>query len=190
MFLSIKQDSSEEYNYDSMGVYEEIDGLREFMTPSSGIQCELPSKPEDDLWPASTFPPSILRPPDISEILINIWSKDERVKISDSSSNTNSTAAATASPQSSLDYPSAYKNNKRSHNNGSSRCLIPRPKVGWPSRKVTFGKNIFTYIHTYTILEKLRAGFNTNCHSLFISLESSYFCDTLTGLVNKVGKVA
>ena len=134
MFFYVKQGSSEECNYDSMGVYEDIEGLRKFMTPSSGVEYELPSKPDDDLWPASSFPPSILRPPDISDLLLNIWSKDEHLKMPYSSSNTKSIAAVALSSQLPSNYPSAYKSEKSLHNNGASRCLIPRPKVGWPSR--------------------------------------------------------
>ena len=119
-------------------MYEEIESLRGYMTTSSEIGNVLSSKPENDLWSTSSLPPSILRPPDVSDILLNIWNEDEHTKISDTSSYNNSITGLS-------EYPNVYKSDKSLPNNGVSRCIIPRPKVGWPSRRVTFGKIFFIY---------------------------------------------
>ena len=69
------------------------------------------------------LPPSILRPPDISDIFHRIL---------------NESSVLNCPLEFSSNAPVADK---------SSHLIIPRPKVGWPLRKVTFGKsNLDLYV--------------------------------------------
>ena len=63
------------------------------------------------------LPPSILRPPDISDIFLRILNESSL-----------------------LNHPQEFSSNIPVGDKGS-HLIIPRPKVGWPLRKVTFGKS-------------------------------------------------
>ena len=113
--MSKDSGASEDSNYESMRLYEEIDSLRGSPVATSQLSLEeLYERLNKNALNRNT-PPSILRPPDISEILIGFWNQDANV---DSHHNLRSI----------------------SNNDGLPRYIIQRPKVGWPSRKVTFGK--------------------------------------------------
>ena len=71
------------------------------------------------------LPPSILRPPDISDIFLRILNESSL-----------------------LNHPQEFSSNIPIGDK-SSHLIIPRPKVGWPLRKVTFGKsNLAFYVHS------------------------------------------
>ena len=102
---------SEDSNYESLQLYEEIEEYRELSGSEIENKCTLEySKKYENIRP------SILRPPDISDMFLRLWKENNIINQSfEFSSNLQAT-------------------------DGSTHQIIPRPKVGWPLRKVTFGK--------------------------------------------------
>ena len=101
-----------------MQLYEEIDSLRGSPVVQAHLSDDILYQQKNKNILIRSLPPSILRPPDISEVLLGFWNQDTIVeKHNDLRSSSN--------------------------NEGIPRSIIPRPKVGWPSRKVTFGKLFF-----------------------------------------------
>ena len=122
--FSLFKDSgtSEDSNYESMQLYEEIDSLRGSPVVQSHLSDDILYQQKNKSILNRSLPPSILRPPDISEVILGFCNQDTIVeKYNDLRSNSN--------------------------NEGIPRSIIPRPKVGWPSRKVTFGKLFFILIY-------------------------------------------
>ena len=109
--------TSEDSNYESLRLYEEINDCQELgnrATTFSSVPIKNSQSYSENY--NENLPPSILRPPDISEIFLRLWNENNSINRS-------------------ADIPTNSINT-----DGSSHPIIPRPKVGWPSRKVTFGK--------------------------------------------------
>ena len=104
-----------------MQLYEEIDSLRGSPVAHSHLSRDIIYQERNKNILIKSLPPSILRPPDISEELLGFWNQDSNVET---------------------------HNDLRSNSNNESipHSIIPRPKVGWPSRKVTFGKSFSHYL--------------------------------------------
>ena len=102
---------SDDSNYESLQLYEEIDGYREISNSESKNKCTLNCSEKYE-----NIRPSILRPPDISDIFLRLWNENNIIS------------------------QSLYFSSHSPNIDGSMHQIIPRPKVGWPLRKVTFGK--------------------------------------------------
>ena len=108
---------SDDSNYESLQLYEEIGGYREISSSEMKNKCTLNCSEKYE-----NIRPSILRPPDISDMFLRLWNENN-IK------------------NQSFDFLS------NPHNiDGSTHHIIPRPKVGWPLRKVTFGKLKHDYL--------------------------------------------
>ena len=82
-------------------------------------------------------PASILRPPDISDIFLEFWSENSYLDQSNISIDGHS------NEKNNLDLkPISSCGDISFSNMVACQSIIPRPKVAWPSRRVTFGKPI------------------------------------------------
>ena len=145
--LSKDSGSSEDYNYEAMRLYEEIDSFREFPHATAALSHDLLSQSKN-LHSTGGLPPSILRPPDISDIFLRFWNEDTCPEQASSLRYGSGAPEMTLTSKFSPTSPHAVLTNS-----GSSRSVIPRPKVGWPSRKVTFGKRCFMFSY-HVIFDK------------------------------------
>ena len=102
---------SEDSNYESLQLYEEIEGYRELSNSEIENKCTLECSENYE-----NIRPSILRPPDISDMFLRLWNENNIIS------------------------QSLYFSSHSQNIDGSTHQIIPRPKVGWPLRKVTFGK--------------------------------------------------
>ena len=119
-----------------MQLYEEIDSFGEFLNPTATLSHDLLSQSKN-AQSTGDLPPSILRPPDISDIFLRFWNEDTCTEDVSSLKYGGDTPGITLTSRFS---PTGKNFQKHVVNGGASHSLIPRPKVGWPSRKVTFGK--------------------------------------------------
>ena len=103
--------TSDDSNYESLTLYEEIDDFYELTNGNDEIEYASIS-----IEKYKNIPRSILRPPDISDIFHRLYNENNIIS-------------------NSLDCSS-----KLTITDGISPPIIPRPRVSWPLRKVTFGK--------------------------------------------------
>ena len=137
--------SSEDSNYESMQIYEEIDSLREF-TPSTSCLLNDLRQSKNDEQTTEGQPPSILRPPDISDIFSKFWSEDNDTEQSrDLKYGNGARRVSLVSKCSPICQRAALSSGVSPHS------AIPRPKVGWLTRKVTFGKLFNALIKIFSI---------------------------------------
>ena len=126
----------------SSRIYEEIDEcLSDFMNSTNERSVEYVNT-TDDIHSSSDMnilpPPSILRPPNISQIILNILNGETREEGNKANQNLSPSARG------GIDSKEILLSNKTA----TTECevdnglilITARPRLGWPTRKVTFGK--------------------------------------------------
>ena len=140
-FVTTDSGTSEDSNYESMQIYEEIDSNKGSCGAISESSNELSTHDKCRGNLVQKLPPSILRPPDVSDMFQKCWNE---VTFLRQTTEIKHNSTAPLDLQSSNMIPSYITSS--SIFGVPPPSIIPRPKLAWPSRKVTFGKCIYIFL--------------------------------------------